>query len=189
MKSKMYISEVTRKLYLLAALAAVVNVSTALAQTPASPANKASNPPPMSAQPMPMEKGTTMNAMPGMAQGGGDMRGSMAGMMKSMDSMKSTGNTDKDFAMMMKMHHQGAIDMATMELQTGKDSKMRAMAKRIIEAQQKAMDEDPDFKLLAVVADAPLTHFRRVMDQLIAKEQALKITVQAAAPVSVPAGD
>ena len=55
--------------------------------------------------------------------------------------------------------------------------------KHIIEAQQRAMDEDPDFKLLAVVADAPLAHFRRVMDQLIAREQALKIT----APVSVPA--
>ena len=44
--------------------------------------------------------------------------------------------------------------------------------KHIIEAQQRAMDEDPDFKLLAVVADAPLAHFRRTLDQLIAKEQA-----------------
>jgi phenylpropionate dioxygenase-like ring-hydroxylating dioxygenase large terminal subunit len=43
--------------------------------------------------------------------------------------------------------------------------------KHIIEAQQRAMDEDPDFKLLAVVADAPLAHFRRTLDQLIAKEE------------------
>jgi hypothetical protein len=28
--------------------------------------------------------------------------------------------------------------------------------KHIVEAQQRAMDEDPDFKLLAVIADAPL---------------------------------
>ncbi len=141
MKSKLSIAARSRQFYLLAALATVVNVSTALAQTPALPANKASTPPPMSTQPMPMEKGSTMNAMPGMAQGGGDMRGSMAGMMKSMDAMKSTGNTDKDFAMMMKMHHQGAIDMAKMELQSGKDAKMQAMAKRIIEAQQKEIKE------------------------------------------------
>jgi vanillate O-demethylase monooxygenase subunit len=60
--------------------------------------------------------------------------------------------------------------------------------KHIIEAQQKAMDEDPDFKLLAVIADAPLAHFRRTLDGLIAKEQAMKITAQAAAPLSVPAG-
>ena len=44
--------------------------------------------------------------------------------------------------------------------------------KHIIEAQQRAMDEDPDFQLLAVVADAPLAHFRRVLDRLIAEEQA-----------------
>lgn len=43
--------------------------------------------------------------------------------------------------------------------------------KHIIEAQQRAMDEDPEFQLLAVVADAPLAHFRRVLDKLIAQEQ------------------
>ena len=48
--------------------------------------------------------------------------------------------------------------------------------KHIIEAQQRAMDEDPDFKLLAVVADAPLAHFRRTLDQLIAKEAAPALT-------------
>ena len=42
--------------------------------------------------------------------------------------------------------------------------------KHIIEAQQRAMDEDPDFKLLAVVADAPLAHFRRVLERLILEE-------------------
>ena len=65
----------------------------------------------------------------------------MKGMMKHMDSMKMTGNTDVDFATMMKMHHQGAIDMAQMELQSGKDAKMRAMAKRIIKDQQKEIKE------------------------------------------------
>ena len=42
---------------------------------------------------------------------------------------------------MMKVHHQGAIDMARMELKDGKDAKMRAMAKGIIEAQQKEIKE------------------------------------------------
>src|SRR3990172_4761737 len=73
---------------------------------------------------------------PGMAAGG-DMHGSMTGMTKNMESMKMSEDTDRDFATMMKIHHQGAIDMARMELQSGKDRKMRAMAKRIIEAQQK----------------------------------------------------
>ena len=74
--------------------------------------------------------------MPGMAAGG-DMRSSMMGMMKSMDAMKTTGDTDRDFALMMKVHHQGAIDMAQFELEHGKDPEMRAMAKQIIKAQQK----------------------------------------------------
>lgn len=78
--------------------------------------------------------------MPGMAAGG-DMRSSMMGMMKSMDAMKMTGDTDRDFAMMMKVHHQGAIDMAQFELEHGKDPKMRAMAKQIIKAQQKEIAE------------------------------------------------
>ena len=80
------------------------------------------------------------STMPGMAAGG-DMQGSMKGMMKHMESMKMTGDMDLDFATMMKMHHQGAIDMAQIELQSGKDAKMRAMAKGIIKAQQKEIKE------------------------------------------------
>ena len=77
----------------------------------------------------------------GMAAGEGDMRSAMMAGMKNMDSMKMTGNTDRDFATMMKMHHQGAIDMAQLELKSGKDAKMRAMAKRIIDSQQKEIKE------------------------------------------------
>jgi uncharacterized protein (DUF305 family) len=51
--------------------------------------------------------------------------------------MKKSGDTDKDFAMMMKMHHQGAIDMAQMELAHGKSPAMKTMAKSIIAAQKK----------------------------------------------------
>jgi uncharacterized protein (DUF305 family) len=83
---------------------------------------------------------STMKGMPGMG-GGGDMRESMGGMMKSMESTKMSGDTDRDFAMMMKVHHQGAINMAEMELKSGKDAKMRTMAKAIIAAQQKEIKE------------------------------------------------
>ena len=71
----------------------------------------------------------------------GDMRGSMTGMMKNMEAVKMTGDADRDFASMMKMHHQGAIDMAQVELKSGKDAKMRSMAKKIIIAQQKEIKE------------------------------------------------
>ena len=43
--------------------------------------------------------------------------------------------------------------------------------KAIIEAQQKLFDEDPDTKLLAIAADAPLAHFRWTLNQKIAEER------------------
>lgn len=44
---------------------------------------------------------------------------------------------DKNFAMMMKMHHQKGIEMAQKELANGKSTEMKAMAKKIIAAQTK----------------------------------------------------
>ena len=71
----------------------------------------------------------------------GDMKHSMMAGMEKMDKMTMSGNTDKDFAMMMKIHHQGALDMAEMELARGKSPEMKAMAKRIIAAQKKEIAE------------------------------------------------
>ncbi len=126
MKHERLLASICRAICALGAFVFIAGTSAALAQTPATPADRSAT------------KG--MPVMPGMAAGG-DMRGSMMGMMKNMESMKMSGDADKDFAMMMKMHHQGAIDMAEMELQSGKDAKMRAMAKGIIKAQQKEIKE------------------------------------------------
>ncbi|WP_237174025.1 DUF305 domain-containing protein [Paracandidimonas lactea] len=66
-----------------------------------------------------------------------DMRGSMMEMRKSMDAMKPSGDIDYDFAAMMRVHHQGAVDMAELELKKGQDPEMKQMAKEIIAAQKK----------------------------------------------------
>ena len=55
----------------------------------------------------------------------------------NMHDMPMSGDPDKDFAMMMKMHHQKGVEMAEMELKQGKSAEMKAMAKKIIEAQKK----------------------------------------------------
>jgi vanillate O-demethylase monooxygenase subunit len=44
--------------------------------------------------------------------------------------------------------------------------------KAIIERQQVTLEEDPDFRMLAIHADAPLAHFRRVLGKLIEAERA-----------------
>lgn len=51
-------------------------------------------------------------------------------------SAPMTGNADVDFVRGMIGHHQGAIDMAKVELQYGKDEKIRKLAKDIIKAQE-----------------------------------------------------
>ncbi|MGH8810957.1 MAG: DUF305 domain-containing protein [Advenella sp.] len=66
-----------------------------------------------------------------------DMHASMMNMQQQMDSVKASGDTDYDFAVMMRIHHQGAVDMAQMELDKGKDPQLQAMAKEIIAAQKK----------------------------------------------------
>lgn len=61
-----------------------------------------------------------------------------------------TGDVDRDFARMMIPHHQGAIDMARLQLQYGKDPRLRRLAQGIIVEQaqeiavmQQILDETP----------------------------------------------
>ena len=69
--------------------------------------------------------------------GSDDMKTSMMTGMEGMNKMTMSGDTDKDFAMMMKIHHQQAVDMSEMELAHGKSPAMKTMAKQIIAAQKK----------------------------------------------------
>jgi uncharacterized protein (DUF305 family) len=71
------------------------------------------------------------------ASGASDMKSSMMMGMEEMQKMPMTGDTDKDFAMMMKIHHQQAVHMAELQLKTGKSPEMKSMAQQIIAAQKK----------------------------------------------------
>jgi hypothetical protein len=51
-----------------------------------------------------------------------------------------SGDADRDFAAMMIPHHQGAIDMAKVELQFGHDQALRRLAQGIIVEQQQEID-------------------------------------------------
>ena len=68
----------------------------------------------------------------------------MAGMAKMSSNMKSApmnGDPDHDFVVLMMPHHRGAVNMAQVELQYGKDPAMRKLARDIIAAQKKEIGE------------------------------------------------
>ena len=105
---------------------ALLAAGVASAQTASSPAMSASG-----AMGKPM--------MSGMDSGGAskEMQTSMMSGMEKMKDMKLSGDTDKDFAMMMKMHHQQALEMAKPEVDHGKSPELKAMARKIIKDQTK----------------------------------------------------
>lgn len=84
-------------------------------------------------------------AMPGMApdQFPADraMMDGMNAMNQAMKDAPMTGDPDHDFVAMMIPHHQGAIDMAKVELRFGKDANMRKLANAIIAAQKEEIAE------------------------------------------------
>jgi uncharacterized protein (DUF305 family) len=58
-----------------------------------------------------------------------------AAMHTGMD-IEYSGNADVDFARGMIPHHQGAVEMAKIELEFGKDPELRKLAEEIIKAQE-----------------------------------------------------
>ena len=65
----------------------------------------------------------------------------MINMMDKMKGTQMTGNTDKDFVMMMIPHHESAIEMSKSELTFGKNSQLKQMAQKGIADQTKEINE------------------------------------------------
>ena len=72
-------------------------------------------------------------------------------MTKMMDGMavKPSGDIDRDFAAMMIPHHQGAIDMALLQLKYGQDTRLKRLAQSII------VEQGQEIAYLRTLLDAP----------------------------------
>jgi uncharacterized protein (DUF305 family) len=68
-----------------------------------------------------------------------DNAAAMDRMMTGM-TVKPSGDVDVDFVNMMEPHHQGAIDMAVLELRYGRNEQLRRIAQEIIVEQQQEID-------------------------------------------------
>ena len=71
------------------------------------------------------------------APAGNEMKGLMDSMMMKMHGKKQTGNIDIDYANMMLDHHQGAVDMANLQLAKGSNAVLKEFSKTVIKEQQR----------------------------------------------------
>ena len=78
----------------------------------------------------------TSDRNPGTADGFRAMMNDAVARMHEAMNVPFTGDADRDFARMMIPHHQGAIDMALVELRHGKDERLKRLAQEIIVSQQ-----------------------------------------------------
>ena len=62
-------------------------------------------------------------------------------MMQDMHSLTLTNDPDQDFALMMKRHHQAAIEMANLEITKGERESFKALARKIMEDARKDINE------------------------------------------------
>lgn len=107
-----------------ALVAAVLSAASASAQTPA-------------AQPRGAQHASPQHGDSASQQ----MHHGMMSGMEGMRRMKPSGGTDQDFASMMKMHHQQAIEMARIEAERGKSPQMKALAEKIVEDSRRDITE------------------------------------------------
>lgn len=80
-------------------------------------------------------------------------------MMRAM-SVKPSGNVDADFVNMMEPHHQGAIEMAELELRYGTNEHLRRIAQEIV------VDQQQEIVAMRLAVGRPLPAMRPTPDQM-----------------------
>lgn len=83
---------------------------------------------------------TTSHATAG-AKATGDLMADMNEMMDKVHALEKKGIADYDVAAELREHHKGAIAMSETQLDSGIDAQLKEMAQKIMDAQQKEVDQ------------------------------------------------
>lgn len=72
----------------------------------------------------------------------------MSNLIYAMDTMKLTGDADIDFSKIIQHHYHAGMKMSQAELEIGKDTMLKALARKIINREQKEVDVLIEFLLV-----------------------------------------
>lgn len=72
------------------------------------------------------------------------MMDTMHAMMSRMNAMQPTNDPEIDFPAMMILHHQGAISMSKVQLESGSDDSLKSIAQKMTDMQQMEIEELQD---------------------------------------------
>ena len=81
----------------------------------------------------------------GMKHGEGELNKTMSDVESKMKNIQMTNDIDKDFAAMMVIHHEGAVEMSKKETTNGMSSKLKQMAQKGRDEQSKEIKEFKDW--------------------------------------------
>lgn len=110
------------------------------------------------------------------------MMSAMNNMNNSMKDIMMSGDFDLDFAKMMTAHHQGAINMAEMEISKGSNAEIKLMAGNIVKAQQEEIEQFKnilkDYKMSEMKKEGgqPHNELRETMEKMHAKMKGMSMT-------------
>lgn len=99
------------------------------------------------------------------------MMDSMHAMMTRMEAMPATNDPDVDFPKMMIMHHQGAINMANVQMQEGKNDSLKRISQKMITAQQMEIQEFTDILASEPVNNSVPAFSMEQMDHMMKMDQ------------------
>ena len=103
------------------------------------------------------------------------MMDSMHTIMARMDAMKMTNDPEIDFAEMMMMHHEGAINMAKAKTSDGKNDVIKGIAKKVIAEQEMEIKQFETILASLKVDNMDMEYMKEQMEGMDKMDKAIDV--------------